>query len=166
MNRRQPAQHLAAKQRGSNWRRENSGVTSTGNSIIDFSSGNFVHLGLGATAQRLPPHTGDMEWYAEYGANHEADGAEGRLVSMHTFDASWDTWEMHPHGHEVVLCTSGTVTLLQELVDGQTCSTTIGPGEAVVNDPGVWHTADIAAGDTAIVVFITAGLGTEMRPRD
>ena len=53
--------------------------------VIEFSSGDFVHLGLGATTIPLPRHTGDMSWYADYGAAHADDGTEGRLVSMHTF---------------------------------------------------------------------------------
>jgi len=133
--------------------------------VIEFSSGDFVHLGLGATVVPLPRHDGDMAWYEQYGAAHGGDGNEGRLVSMYTFTESWDTWEMHPSGHELVLCTGGRVTLTQESPDGNTSQTTLEAGAAVVNDPGVWHTADVAEGDSATVVFITAGLGTEMRPR-
>jgi hypothetical protein len=55
-----------------------------------------IHLGLGASAVPQPPFAG-MEWYADYSSRTSSDGAEGRL-SMYTFDASWDSWEMHPHG--------------------------------------------------------------------
>jgi hypothetical protein len=60
------------------------------------------------------------------------------------------------------VCTSGSITLFQE-IDGDVRSATLGPGEAVINPPGVWHTADVDAPATAL--FITAGLGTEIRPR-
>ena len=122
----------------------------------------FIHLGLGATAVAQPPFTG-MEWYAGYGQRHDADGAEGRLVSMYTFSEPWDSWEMHPAGDEVVICTSGAMTLHQEHADGSTATVTIGAGEYAINPPGTWHTADVAGEATA--VFITAGLGTEHRPR-
>jgi hypothetical protein len=122
---------------------------------------NPVHLGLDATATSEPAFTG-MEWYADYGARHAADGSEGRLVSMHTFSTPWDVWEMHPKGHELVLCTAGEITLLQE-IDGNTVRTTLRPGEYAINAPGVWHTADVAGAATA--VFITAGLGTQHRQR-
>lgn len=122
-----------------------------------------VHLGLGATAEVEPLFTGAMDWYAGYGARHASDGVEGRLVAMHTFTGSWDMWEMHPNGSEVVLCTAGSITLHQETVDGTVSKTTLGPGQYVVNDPGTWHTADVDTEATA--VFITAGLGTEHRPR-
>lgn len=122
----------------------------------------FIHLGLGATAEAQPPFDG-MAWYEGYGQRHDGDGAEGRLVSMYTFTESWDSWEMHPVGTEVVLCTAGEMTLHQEHADGTTNRVTIRAGEYAINPPGTWHTADVAGEATA--VFITAGLGTEHRPR-
>lgn len=122
-----------------------------------------IHLGLGATAEVEPEFTGEMEWYAAYAERHESDGAEGRLINMHTFTSSWDMWEMHPEGSEVVLCIEGAITLHQEGADRAVTKTTLGPGEYAINLPGVWHTADVEA--KASVVFITAGLGTQHRPR-
>ena len=55
-----------------------------------------------------------MDLYGPYSERHAADGAEGRLVSMYTFGESWTSWEMHSHGDEVVLCTAGESTLVQE----------------------------------------------------
>ena len=98
-----------------------------------------------------------------YGQRHDGDGAEGRLVSMYTFTESWDSWEMHPVGTEVVLCTAGEMTIHQEHADGTADRVTIRAGEYAINPPGTWHTADVAGEATA--VFITAGLGTEHRPR-
>jgi quercetin dioxygenase-like cupin family protein len=122
----------------------------------------FIHLGLGAGAVEQPPFAGP-EWYEGYGARHGGDGAEGRLVSQYTFTASWTAWEMHPAGEEVVICTAGAMVLVQELADGQVAETPLGAGEYAINPRGVWHTADVAAHATAI--FITAGEGTEHRPR-
>jgi Cupin domain len=122
----------------------------------------FIHLGLGATAETLPPFTG-MEWYEAYGARAAADGIEGRLVSQYTFTESWAAWEMHPAGAEVVICTAGAMTLIQEHPDGQVTQTALTAGDYAINPPGIWHTADIAGSATAI--FITAGEGTQHRPR-
>ncbi len=122
-----------------------------------------VHLGLGATAIVQPEMTGDMSWYAGYGERHGSDGPEGRLVSMHTFSKPWDMWEMHPRGSEVVLCTQGAITLHQEAADGTVTQVTLHQGDYAINAPGVWHTADVDG--PALVVFITAGEGTEHRPR-
>lgn len=102
---------------------------------------NPVHLGLGATAESEPEFTG-MEWYAGYGARHASDGAEGRLVSMETFTQGWDAWEMHLNGGEVVICTAGEITLLQE-IGGRVVRTRLTAGEYAINGPGVWRTADI-----------------------
>ncbi len=125
-------------------------------------SENFLHLGLGATSVPQPPFEG-MEWYADYGARHGADGAEGRLVSEHTFTTGWDTWEMHPKGSEVVICTHGAMVLTQEFPDGTRETVPLQAGEYAINPPGVWHIADVEQSATAI--FITAGAGTQMRPR-
>ena len=123
-----------------------------------------VHLGLGASACAEPEFSG-MEWYAGYADRHAADGIAGRLVSQYDFDQSWDSWEVHPHGAELVLCTAGTLTLHQEHEDGTTDSVTLRPGDYAVNPPGTWHTADVPAGTVATAVFITPGLGTRHRPR-
>ena len=121
-----------------------------------------VHLGLGATVERLGRFTGTPDWYQAYEAAHAADGAEGRLVSLHTFTEPWDSWEMHPVGEELVVAVSGVITLHQELLDG-VHTVELRPGQAVVNPAGVWHTADVAG--EATVLFVTAGAGTEVRSR-
>ncbi len=122
-----------------------------------------IHLGRGATAVVEPAFTGNLEWYQGYTGRHAADGIEGRLVSMFTFTESWAMWEMHPNGSEVVLCTAGVLTLHQEGHDGARRTVVLQPSEYAINEPGVWHTADVAGPVTA--VFITAGWGTQHRPR-
>jgi mannose-6-phosphate isomerase-like protein (cupin superfamily) len=125
-----------------------------------------IHLGKGAAAEAQPEFPRDeraMDWYMDYGQRNAADGADGRLVSMFSFAEDWPSWEMHPAGAEVVLCTSGSMTLHQEHPDERTESVTLNPGEYAINPPGVWHTADIAGEATG--VFITVGDGTQHRPR-
>jgi mannose-6-phosphate isomerase-like protein (cupin superfamily) len=122
-----------------------------------------IHLGLGARSIVQPEFTGDMQWYAAYTERIQNDGNEGRLVSMFTFTRSWDTWEMHPQGSEVVLCTSGAMTLHQERADESKATVTLTAGQYAINEPGTWHTADVSTEATA--VFITSGIGTQIRPR-
>ena len=124
-------------------------------------SNNPIHLGLGATAEVQSPITG-MEWYAAYVQDHASDGAEARLVAEHTFSKSWDSWEMHPEGSEVVYCVRGSIELIQEK-DGAQSSVMLEQGMYAINEPGVWHTANVRESCTAL--FITAGKGTEHRPR-
>ena len=76
---------------------------------------------------------------------------------------TWGVWEMHPKGAEVVLCVTGSVTLLQEHADGSKDTVKLSAGEYAINQPGTWHTADVTEPATAL--FITAGVGTEHRPR-
>ena len=126
-----------------------------------------IHLGRGATAQPQPEFPRDeraMQWYADYTTRHESDGADGRLVSQFRFAGNWPMWEMHPHGAEVVLCTEGRMMLTQEHPDGRIEQVTLEPGQYAINAPGVWHTADIEG--EAAALFITAGAGTQHRPRD
>lgn len=121
-----------------------------------------VHLGLGASVVTLDRFDGSPQWYERYGASVAADGDEGRLVSLHTFSTSWDSWEMHPRGAELVVCAVGSVVLHQE-IDGEVRTVRLDAGQAVINPPGVWHTADVDA--TCTAWFITAGVGTEIRAR-
>lgn len=122
-----------------------------------------IHLGAGASAVVQPAFTGEISWYEEYGSRHADDGAEGRLVGMHTFTEAWSSWEMHPVGSEVVLCIAGKMTLHQEMPDGSRTTVRLGPGQYAINEPGTWHTADVESEATAL--FITAGMGTQHRPR-
>lgn len=122
-----------------------------------------IHLGHGAAAVPQPRFDGTAEWYAAYGERHAADGAEGRLVSLHRFTESWTSWEMHPAGAEVVVCIEGEMELVQEFPGGRVERVRLSPGDYAINPPGVWHTADIAG--TATGLFITSGEGTENRPR-
>ena len=120
-----------------------------------------LHLSLGARAVAQPEFTG-MEWYASYVERNAADGNEGRLVSLYSFSENWTSWENHPMGDEVVICVTGEITLIQEVAGGTT-SVTLRAGDYAINPRGVWHTADIA--NHAMALFITAGMGTEHRPR-
>lgn len=89
------------------------------------------------------------------------------LISCHSFDSAWPTWEMHPEGDECVILLSGRATMVL-LRDGKEEEATLAaPGEYIVVPRGAWHTA--AAADSATMLFITPGQGTENRehpPRD
>jgi quercetin dioxygenase-like cupin family protein len=121
-----------------------------------------LHLGLGGKAVPQPEFSG-MDWFAAYVDRNAADGREARLVSLYSFNESWTSWERHPVGDEAVICTAGEITLIQELPDGTTESVALSAGDYAINPKGVWHTADVAGHATAL--FITAGVGTEHRPR-
>jgi uncharacterized cupin superfamily protein len=121
----------------------------------------FVHLGQGSTATPLP----DFEWSGEhveaYRRRFAADAGEGRLVCVIAQDATWDGWERHPAGEEVVYLLSGHVDIVQEL-DGADRVVELRPGDAMINPTNVWHTARVHQPGSAL--FITPGDRTEHRP--
>lgn len=121
-----------------------------------------LHLGLGAIAAPLEGFSWSPEYLAGYGEQYASDGDEGRLVTWNEMTEDWTGWEAHPAGEEVVLCLSGRIRLHQE-ADGVTTTVDLGPGEYIVNPPGVWHTADVIEPGTGL--FITPGRGTTHRPR-
>jgi mannose-6-phosphate isomerase-like protein (cupin superfamily) len=121
-----------------------------------------LHLGVGSRAVPVPDWGWSQEQLAAYEERYAADGREGRLVMMFEQADSWDSWERHPAGDEVVVLVSGRADLLQEL-DGCVQRIPMAPGEAVINPAGVWHTAEVSEPGT--VLTITPGQGTEHRPR-
>ncbi len=129
-----------------------------GKSLFDFP----IHLGLGARAVSEPQFTG-ADWYDGYDRRHGDDLEEGRIVSLFRFEEPWTSWEVHPHGDEVVCCLQGHMILHQELPDGSKRSHELGPGDYAINSPGTWHTAD--ADGPVVALFITAGKGTQNKAR-
>ncbi|MGW6318086.1 cupin domain-containing protein [Streptomyces sp. NPDC055099] len=121
-----------------------------------------VHLGLGSRAKPIEGFAWDPQVLQAYSAAVAADGAEGRIVTIFDGDGLGDEWERHPSGDELVVCLSGSVTVTRE-VDGVPESVLLGPGQATVNPAGVWHAVDMAGPSS--ILTITAGLGTDHRPR-
>jgi uncharacterized cupin superfamily protein len=122
----------------------------------------YVHLGLGATAERLDDFAWDDEALSAYEAAHAGDGVDGRLVVLGRSSADWTVWERHPAGDELVVLVDGRMTLVQER-DGAEVRIPMVAGTAAINPKGVWHTADVD--EPARVLYVTPGLGTGHRPR-
>jgi mannose-6-phosphate isomerase-like protein (cupin superfamily) len=120
-----------------------------------------IHLGPGGRAAPVLGFDWSPEQLAAYDAATSADGPDGRLVMMFHLGGVWANWERHPLGDEVVIACTGRHRFVQEL-DGGHVVTEIGPGEALVNPAGVWHTAD--SYEPGWLVTITPGLGSEHRP--
>lgn len=121
-----------------------------------------IHLGLGSRAQPVEGFAWDADVLAAYAAAVADDGADGRLVVAFEGSGSWDTWERHPAGDEVVICLSGRMTVIRE-IDDEHDPVELGPCQAMINPPGVWHTADVL--EPGLFMTITPGVGTEHRPR-
>ena len=121
-----------------------------------------IHLGRGGTAAPVEDFDWSDERLAAYADATRDDGPDGRMVMMFHTAGAWTVWERHPLGAEVVIACTGTHRFVQQLDDGE-CVVEISAGQALVNPPGVWHTADSDEGGW--VVTITPGLETEHRPR-
>jgi len=121
----------------------------------------FIHLGVGSTATPLPDFAWSPEYLAGYQERFAADGAEGRLICVMPQEETWDSWERHPAGDEVVLLLSGRVDLVQDL-DGAEHVVELQAGQAVINPAGVWHTARVH--EPGVALFVTPGRGTEAKP--
>ncbi len=93
------------------------------------------------------------------GLDEQFNGFAGcNLVAEHAFDADWTTWEMHPHGDEVLYLVSGAAMLHLHEDEGERIITFNTPGSFVVIPKGVWHTAKVAS--ACRILFITPGQGT------
>jgi len=121
-----------------------------------------VHLGLGSRAMPVERFAWEPDVLESYSSAVAADGAEGRMVMIFDVDGPWTSWERHPAGDEVVVCLDGRITIIRE-VDGEADPVELGPGQAMINPAGTWHTGDCAG--RARILTITPGLGTEHRPR-
>lgn len=128
---------------------------------FDFTK-TYVHLGLGPTATPVPDFEWSQEFLERYAADTEADGDEGRLACLIRQESTWDSWERHPAGEELVAQLTGKSVLTRE-TDGREERVELDASMATVNPKGVWHTADVL--EPGWVLFVTPGRGTEHRPR-
>jgi mannose-6-phosphate isomerase-like protein (cupin superfamily) len=122
----------------------------------------YVHLGLGAKAVPLPGFSWSREFMVDYLTAFRDDRDEGRLVGIVPLKKDWTHWECHNGGDEVVVMLSGRCEMIQQ-VDGAERSVELGPGEAIINPRGVWHTSNVREPGQSL--FIAAGRRTGYRPR-
>ncbi len=87
---------------------------------------------------------------------------KGRLLSALSMGADWTNWEMHPAGDEILFMLEGKATFVLDLSDGLR-EVDLGAGRLLVIPQGTWHTARVS--EPARLLALTAGLGTQHRPR-
>jgi mannose-6-phosphate isomerase-like protein (cupin superfamily) len=85
------------------------------------------------------------------------------LVTTSSFEQDWPTWEQHPNGDEIVVLLSGSVDFILETPQGNRKMEVRKVGEYAFVPKGTWHTANPLQPTT--MLFITAGEGTQVRPR-
>lgn len=96
--------------------------------------------------------------YEELDATY-GDFAGRTLISCHSFEDNWPTWEVHPHGDEFVVLLSGDVEMVLAGADGDEVQRLANSGDFVIVPRGVWHTARVRQPST--MLFVTPGQGTE-----
>lgn len=100
----------------------------------------------------------DSNLYSRLKQNHDSfAGCE--LISCHSFEHDWDTWEIHPNGDEIVILLSGQVTFVFKLNEGRETITLERLGDYTIVPKNTWHTAKTNQKSSAL--FITPGEGTE-----
>lgn len=115
----------------------------------------YLRLRPDASIEKLPV---DGSFWQRIAAGELGDFHNEFLVTVGTSDADWPFWERHPSGDEIVCLISGRITFILEGVGENQLSE---PGDFAFVPKGTWHTARVA--ETATVLFITAGEGTEHR---
>ncbi len=117
----------------------------------------FVVLGPDKTATIEPC---DSTLYQRLEQNYA--GFKGyELVSCHRFDRDWETWEIHPHGDEIVILLSGCVTFVLQLEGGEDSIRLDREGMFAIVPRNVWHRA-LTDVDSRLL-FITPGQDTRHR---
>jgi mannose-6-phosphate isomerase-like protein (cupin superfamily) len=92
------------------------------------------------------------------------DHFRGRLlVASFRFDADWPTWEIHPHGDEIVVLMSGAADMILDEKAGHRVVKLAKPGEFVIVPKNTWHTARVSA--PTVMLFVTPGEGTQNQVR-
>jgi quercetin dioxygenase-like cupin family protein len=122
-----------------------------------------IHLGRGSRALPVAGFAWDPDVLQEYSTAVADDGVEGRMVMLFDSSGAGAHWERHPAGDEIVICLSGRLTVIRRDDAGEEDPVELGPGDAMINPRGVWHTVDVD--EPARFMTITPGVGTEHHPR-
>lgn len=133
-------------------------IPSPGPGALQLGRTTVVHLATDLSMCAL-----GMDEAAWSGRDGTVPFAEGRLLSVFAYDATWTWWERHPAGEEFVHVLSGSVGF--RLDDGATERVVLlDAGESLLVPGGVWHSADVAC--RARMLFVTpVPAATEHRDR-
>jgi len=118
-----------------------------------------TYLVLGDSGDTIPISVCDN--FFQSLADKFGDFSDKRLVSHFSFDRDWDSWEVHPHGEELVCLLSGQIDFVLEQGESEISIALEEPGDCVLVPRGVWHTAKVHK--PCSVLFITPGEATQHR---
>lgn len=96
-------------------------------------------------------------FYAEL--DEDFDHFKGHtLVQVFAFSEAWPSWEIHPHGDELVYLLEGDTEFVLRTAAGDQTVRVSEPGTYVVVPKNTWHTARPHA--PTKMLFVTPGEGT------
>jgi mannose-6-phosphate isomerase-like protein (cupin superfamily) len=127
----------------------------SGSVFKDFTE---YYISLGAGGEIKTFEGGDKFWSLS-GAELDKIG-ENWLITEFYFEEDWKSWEMHPHGEEIVYLLSGAMDLILEKDENRQTIELRGKGSVVIPQ-GAWHTAKVFAPSNLLV--ITLGKDTQVR---
>ena len=116
------------------------------------------YLSLGKTGEIKILAGGERFWSLPH--EEIENFGEDWFVSEYVFDEDWKTWEMHPHGEEVVYMLSGAMDLFLDK-DGEQKTIELRGKGLVVVPRGTWHTAKVL--EKSSVLVMTLGKETQIR---
>ncbi len=100
----------------------------------------------------------DASLYERLDKNYQ--GFSGHeLISCYEFDKDWSSWEIHPHGDEIVILLSGEVTFVLQLENEEKSVSLNTAGTYLIVPKNIWHTAKTHV--KTKMLFITPGQGTQ-----
>ncbi len=119
----------------------------------------FLRLRPQGSVEKLPV----ADFWPQLMRGELGDFHQEYLVSTAQYAADWPSWEMHPHGDEIVCLLAGSATMILEAPDGSRSELALTePGSFALVPRNHWHTAKIATASS--MLFITPGEGTTHRP--
>ena len=116
------------------------------------------YLSLGAEGEIKSVAGGDEFWSLP--ADEIEKFGENWLITEFYFEEDWKTWEMHPHGEEIVYLLSGSMDLILEN-EGVLQTVELRSKGLVIIPRNTWHTAKVFAPSNVLV--ITYGKETQTR---
>jgi mannose-6-phosphate isomerase-like protein (cupin superfamily) len=120
-----------------------------------------------ATALHLPAATMSLhvlDTGADYWDHMQSrpELADGRILSVFTYNETWTWWERHPVGDEFAHLLSGEVRLLIDN-DVEQHSLDLDEGQSAIIPAGYWHSLEIGAPSRLLFITPTPAR-TEHRP--
>lgn len=127
------------------------------NKILDDFTIEYVSLGAGGALQTF--EGGDAFW--NLSAEKFDEIGKSWLITEFEFTEDWQTWEMHPHGEEIVYLLSGAMDLTLDR-DGDLQTLELRGKGLIIIPRHTWHTAKVL--EPSKMLVITFGKDTQVKP--